>query len=626
MKNENFKIPFVLGVTGHRDIEQGCLEGIKDRLREIYDFVTKEYADTPIILLSPLADGADRIAVEVAQEDKYRDKIAVSVPLPFDVETYKATFAKGMLNYKKASDERKEALEKESIHEFDTLFQKVKEQKNEYLPKSIPMPFDKSLYETSPNENQRTLRRKQYSYVGEYIALYSNVLIAIYDNQSEEKSGGSKEIVRKKLTGDYEYVSELKDEVTYPEEGVVYSISIHRSNVDASFTDCQVKVLFPDGKEIDGLRVCEEKKVWKQYVSTVKDYFSKPCVATNVKKSCDQFSLNSKQINCFNKNVDKHITAIKKRYESERLEEVDIDKRFLNKNLMIKRSASELSAFYQKKMQILEKYISLFIAVITFLLLFKEYSNFEYASYASGAYIWIIVVFTILYQKFKGYKEKHEDYRSLAESMRVQIAWNIAQINDSVSLYYLSHQQNEIGWIRTAVRGIRIFYLPKNNELKIDDKMLYHDWIRSQIKYFVKGIKKYDEKEKRVSQKIKIFFAVSIIFMGLFGVMSYFSLDHYKDMVKIANFNLEDILKVMLITIPLTITTYLKSKQIFDGNKEILKEYRLSLDIFCRARKLLLEKKNCNGQRIYKNLGIEALRENSSWIITRRTKEYNTPS
>ena len=24
--------------------------------------------------------------------------------------------------------------------------------------------------------------------------------------------------------------------------------------------------------------------------------------------------------------------------------------------------------------------------------------------------------------------------------------------------------------------------------------------------------------------------------------------------------------------------------------------------------------------------GIEALRENSAWIITRRTKEYNTPS
>jgi hypothetical protein len=55
-------LPLVIGVTGHRDLRSEDRETLAGRLREIIAELRVRYPHTPLILLSPLAEGADRLA------------------------------------------------------------------------------------------------------------------------------------------------------------------------------------------------------------------------------------------------------------------------------------------------------------------------------------------------------------------------------------------------------------------------------------------------------------------------------------------------------------------------------------------------------------------------------------
>ncbi|HXH00258.1 MAG TPA: hypothetical protein VNI79_07585 [Sphingomicrobium sp.] len=98
-------IPFALsiGVTGHRldAFAPDALAGIAQRIGEVLDLLVIEaralalreaalFADRPpaITLVSPLADGADQIAAELALERGLR----LQAVLPFERDTYKADF------------------------------------------------------------------------------------------------------------------------------------------------------------------------------------------------------------------------------------------------------------------------------------------------------------------------------------------------------------------------------------------------------------------------------------------------------------------------------------------------------------------------------------------------------
>ncbi len=656
MKNENFKIPIILGITGHRDIKVEHICGLEEKISTIYKNLIEKYPNTPIVLLTPLADGADRIVAKVALQFEFKDNITVSVPLPMDENSYKDTFSKG-LKYNKITMV-------ESIEEYNALVQKVNLQKNEYIPKKIPMLFNQELYmiletisDNDIDENfytqlsskykklpdtikeanvrkrekqtlaefiRQQIRREQYTIVGEYIAIHSNILLALYDDEAEEKEGGTKEIVRKKLTGEYDHFNISDEDVTYPEDGIVYSIATPKGN-NTHCKEYKIKKLFPNNNE--EVFSCEKIKYKFHMIESIKDYFFKSCLSYGMRKNANIYTQHHTRINCFNRDVDRNIKNIEDKFKkSDRIKGSSNEIKLLNKNLMIRRSAAYLSGYlYQPLMEKLEKYILILIWITVFIVAFKsDFQHFEYSNILNPVYIFLIGVFYIYYLKFQGLKEKQEDYRAISEGLRIHTAWNMVNINDSVSLYYLSHQKNELGWIRTALRGINIFHIPKEEKDTISTDLVNKYWIDEQIEYFEKRIEKYEEKEISISRKISNYFKLFVVFSILFVLIDFL---YIKDQKDILLFGLDwiDILKVVFVGLPLTMATYFKSKQLFEGHNDILKEYTLSLDIFKRAQKL--EKENFkNKQNIYKNLGIEALRENSSWIVTRREKKYDTPA
>ena len=93
-KEKDLKLPdkvfihLVVGITGHRDIIEKDKPLLKKSIIELFRELKKECPYTPLLLLTPLADGADRLAAEAAIDEG----IKYVVPLPLPKEEYEKDF------------------------------------------------------------------------------------------------------------------------------------------------------------------------------------------------------------------------------------------------------------------------------------------------------------------------------------------------------------------------------------------------------------------------------------------------------------------------------------------------------------------------------------------------------
>lgn len=595
---KNYKVPLVIGVTGHRDIlEKDYLE-LEKKIKIIFNSLLNKYPSTPLILLSPLADGADRLVANVVLKE-FKSYIDIKVILPFDEETYINTFGVEGISTKEKSTLEYESLKSEIISNENTF---------------TKLDFNKDYYNKLENEKEKkAIRDRQYSMVGEYIAIHSHILLALENPKSVGKVGGTSEVVRIKLTGEYNYFGKQND-VSYPEKGLVYRVNTPRlkdygSRLLSNDEKYKIYKLFPDTNKL-----CEwkEDEIDKYTLKDFKEHlFSKPCLTITQKEEYNSYRQQHLQINCLNKmiedNVDKIEDGVKK--DIENLNKLGIKDLNILKLVLIRRAVATISSQNQQKMKTIENILLFLIVLTTTIVLTKSIFPDIIKNLLSIFYPLIIVLFYIALTYFKKYKNSYEDTRAISEGLRVQIAWNMAKIGESVAMNYLSKQKDELNWIRSSLRGLNIFSL--NDSIRDLDKVNNY-WIEEQINYFSKNITKYSKIYSKSSDTTNILF---ILFLSLYFSFSIFS--YYVD-------NLENIEKIHL-AIPLILLAFFKSKQLFDGHDKIIKQYELSLDSFKRAKKLLSEEKT-DKKEVLKNLGKEALFENSFWTILRREKNYKTPS
>ena len=181
MKNEIY-----IGITGNRDISEEQIVFIKERIEEFLSNCQKDNEFVELIVLTPLADGVDRIIANSILENFLNIKILV--PLPFSEFIYKNTFGKGL--------KINNISQVDSIKEYENLLEKIKKH-NKYDDVYINLKFDKENYLNQNIDEQRKIRNEQYSLLGEYLIEKSDILIAVYDKNREIKKGGTIEIVNK---------------------------------------------------------------------------------------------------------------------------------------------------------------------------------------------------------------------------------------------------------------------------------------------------------------------------------------------------------------------------------------------------------------------------------------------
>lgn len=145
------KSPFVFGVSGHRDVRETDARELEKQIGIVFDRFRLAYPQTSFELLSPLAEGADRLAAEAALHRGIR----LAVPLPMAQSEYERDFTTT-----------------ESLEEFRRL-----------LGVAV------SVFEVGPEATDD--RASKYAAVGDYIARRSNVLILLWDGEHNSKLGGT---------------------------------------------------------------------------------------------------------------------------------------------------------------------------------------------------------------------------------------------------------------------------------------------------------------------------------------------------------------------------------------------------------------------------------------------------
>src|SRR5205085_7563992 len=83
------KTPLIFGVSGHRDPLPAAVPELRAQLQLIFSRFRAAYPDTPFELLSPLAEGADRLVAEVALECQ----VKLRVPMPLAQKEYERDFS-----------------------------------------------------------------------------------------------------------------------------------------------------------------------------------------------------------------------------------------------------------------------------------------------------------------------------------------------------------------------------------------------------------------------------------------------------------------------------------------------------------------------------------------------------
>ncbi len=206
-------VPVVVGVVGHRDLVAADTPRLTETVRTVLAGIKAECDNCPGILLSALAEGADRLVARAAIELGY-DLIAV---LPMDVARYIEDFT-----------------EEESRQEFQSLL---------HLARRVITMHDDTDEVEGPRADALH-RTSQYRKLSSYLASTSHIMIALWDGVDTDLVGGTYDAVRMKV-GELDELEGVEDTGIF---GPVYHVVTPRLSAPAPENEpYTVRVLYREG-------------------------------------------------------------------------------------------------------------------------------------------------------------------------------------------------------------------------------------------------------------------------------------------------------------------------------------------------------------------------------------------
>jgi hypothetical protein len=164
--------PLVIGVTSHRNIPVREADAIRQRVRDFFALLQRDYPRLPLVVLSSLAEGGDQWVAEEA--------IAMGVrliaPLPMARADYERDFDDAAAHAR-----------------FDALCDAA-----EIIDVPEVSGNGRGRHVQVPAGRERDLH---YAQAGVYISRHCHILLAIWDGRVSDRLGGTAQVVRFHLTG-----------------------------------------------------------------------------------------------------------------------------------------------------------------------------------------------------------------------------------------------------------------------------------------------------------------------------------------------------------------------------------------------------------------------------------------
>lgn len=231
--------------------------------------------------------------------------------------------------------------------------------------------------------------------------------------------------------------------------------------------------------------------------------------------------------------------------------------------------------------------------------------------------IWKIAVLAIAFICFLiarrlDFENRYQDYRALAEGLRVQQTWCDAGLQRlRVEASYLRMQQGELAWIRMALRTV--YLLSVRGSLHYVDRAKVADWIEGQRVYYLDRTNREEQAAKRyhllgaIATSVALAFSVAAIVNLL--------LKHAGHLAVLAGE-----LTAIAALAALLLRFYVQQR----GFRENARRYHHMFFVFDFAQRRLTAIGQDPPDELYNatviELGREALAEHASWLVLHRER------
>jgi hypothetical protein len=587
-------IPIVLGVTGHRDIPVSDFPILQAAVAKVF---AKARAIAPnsrdsMLLLTPLAEGADRLVARQALAEGMR----IQVILPLEQHEYEKDFESS-----------------ESVSEFRALLSR-----SAFSPVLAPTVLTSSEEELLAARDRESvtqverdrldvekaalLRRAAYRSAGRMVCRYSQIMLALWDGKDKASSAGTSAIVRYALRR--EEVSAAFGPVRDPSNR---SWVAHVWTRRATVTDESTGM-----KEVPG-RIRWIQPDWlgvKTFDAALESLDDIDADACDVIQQIDR--LNGDLQTAEFRQTSGLLITTSEEWQQAWLQRIEA-----------------LAQHWQSRRDNIFKRL-LFLGVGGF--------AFLQASAHAFAGIWpLLAVFFSLtviawlhlrHHEGRSNENRHLDYRGFAEGLRVQQILNVAGISGDVSSLYPHRRQPCLEWIRASLRTLDFmsFRFSPARAVRSDSgwdeiDRAFREWVEGQISYFQKAIHRLDRKRRYLEH-----LASTCIGLGLLSALVLLVLHVLGEVEP------HDSVQGWLVLVASLMMTIGASAEVYSEQRALFEtsgEYRRMIEIF-RNYRLELHDLRTAGEldavrRALVLLAREALAENASWVTLHRSRHLKVP-
>lgn len=506
------------------------LEGLKKRA-----------PDTPLLLLTSLAEGADRLVARLARDGAGAELVVV---LPRAAESYRDDFP---------TDDSKQ--------EFDRLLASAR------LVVTCP------IATSDPTVG--------YAWAGNFTALHSHLLIALWDGQGPRGQGGTASIVQAKLEGRYPGWNDI-DPLQYDEGGAVAHVVTTRTGEAPPTGAGQVRWLFPDAVKI-GAQSGEHRHA---AVLSALDTLNRLLRRDGRARDAWSADPTAPTVNALQQAADQFASRFQHR--------TNVAVRIMVLATIVAAISSAVGA-----------------------------TSVTMATLVVGFAVWIGTTLS-------RWQRLHTDLRGLAEAGRIQVAWIVSGLHLSVADHYHPTQAASVAWIRRAIRTAALLddvqqpREPLSPEQRRRHAEAGHAWIDEQVAYFLgKGgvVPRYRRQARHFAILGFVCLAIGLL---LLGGNTLLKATH----IHVGLFDTAPLLQVGRIA--LAITAGVQAYQAFMSFGDLQRSFAVSAHLFRRAQEEARAAAAADDQprliRLIVQLGRAALVENVSWMILRRQRSIKPPS
>ncbi len=574
-------LPVVVGVSGHRTLRPQDVPALESAVADIFSEMRAAWPRTPFLVVSPCAEGADRLVARVAL--RHGARLLVLLPMPRAL--YEADFpAASLEEFRRLADDRRS--------------------------KTMEIPLLAGTSPASVRAPDGEDRKLQYLRMGTFLARHCHVLIALWNGKPSAEVGGTAQIVAFKRTGRLELPPEMRSRMESDEEPFRY----RRTPLDPAETGILHHVMTPAGDaDIPDGSVGERRVLRTPGLDAGTD--------------ADAFDRRNAEIGV---HIDAFNAALARSPEAgERI--VPGQKPELPPDL------AALLGFFRRTDALavrLQRWTWRTLAalcVVAFLAaaafgIFAHLSDEQAAlrERALFAYLGFLGAAAAIFgwARHADLQDRFQDTRAVAEGLRVQFFWRLAGLPNAAADHYLRNQKSDLDWIRNAVRYFGLVTLPCDPPRLAT---VFDEWIESELRYYREGAEFHRRADARFRLASRACLTLGIALATGWGAVAAVSGLAHRPLPAVlergAGFEALVIAVGLLAVAAGLLHLYNETR----AHGAHARQYARMEAFFLAARTDLADPGPEGAGRTLFELGREALAENGEWVLLHRGRPLEVP-